>query len=201
MSGCARTIGDVDAAFFDLDRTLIATSSSLAMARPLYRAGMVSRGQLLRGAYGQLAYVLVGADERRMERMRDQTLAMTRGWDRDEVERLVRDVIIDLVDPYVFQEALDLVAAHRAAGRRLFVVSSSPEEIVQWTGEQFLDELDEHGNRKVKGLKEVKSPETINYRSFKPEPNGLFCQRIFGPVRDYECYCGKYKKVKYKDVV
>jgi DNA-directed RNA polymerase subunit beta' len=78
---------------------------------------------------------------------------------------------------------------------------ASPEEIVAWTGEQFLDEVDEHGNRKVKGLKEVKSPETINYRSFKPEPNGLFCQRIFGPVRDYECYCGKYKKVKYKDVV
>ncbi|MGA0133251.1 MAG: DNA-directed RNA polymerase subunit beta' [Opitutales bacterium] len=78
---------------------------------------------------------------------------------------------------------------------------ASPEEIVTWTGEQFLEELDEHGNRKVKGLKEVKSPETINYRSFKPEPNGLFCQRIFGPVRDYECYCGKYKKVKYKDVV
>ncbi|MFM9000435.1 MAG: DNA-directed RNA polymerase subunit beta', partial [Opitutia bacterium] len=78
---------------------------------------------------------------------------------------------------------------------------ASPEEIVAWTGEQFLDEVDEHGLRKVKGLKEVKSPETINYRSFKPEPNGLFCQRIFGPVRDYECYCGKYKKVKYKDVV
>ena len=78
---------------------------------------------------------------------------------------------------------------------------ASPEEIVGWTGEQFLDEFDEHGSRKVKGLKEVKSPETINYRSFKPEPNGLFCQRIFGPVRDYECYCGKYKKVKYKDVV
>jgi len=71
---------------------------------------------------------------------------------------------------------------------------ASPEEIVQWTGEQFLDELDEHGNRKVKGLKEVKSPETINYRSFKPEPNGLFCQRIFGPVRDYECYCGSTRR-------
>jgi len=77
---------------------------------------------------------------------------------------------------------------------------ASPEEIVAWTGDQLLDETDEWGNRKAKGLKEVKSPETINYRSFKPEPNGLFCQRIFGPVRDYECYCGKYKKVKYKDV-
>ncbi|RKX30910.1 MAG: DNA-directed RNA polymerase subunit beta' [Verrucomicrobia bacterium] len=48
---------------------------------------------------------------------------------------------------------------------------------------------------------EVKNPETINYRTFKPEPGGLFCQRIFGPVRDYECACGKYKRIKYKDVV
>ncbi|HUJ37296.1 MAG TPA: DNA-directed RNA polymerase subunit beta', partial [Hyphomicrobium sp.] len=48
---------------------------------------------------------------------------------------------------------------------------------------------------------EVKNPETINYRTFKPEPNGLFCQKIFGPVRDYECACGKYKRIKYKDVI
>ena len=51
----------------------------------------------------------------------------------------------------------------------------------------------------VKG--EVKNPETINYRTFKPEPGGLFCQKIFGPVRDYECACGKYKRIKYKGVV
>ncbi len=48
---------------------------------------------------------------------------------------------------------------------------------------------------------EVKNPETINYRTFKPEPGGLFCQRIFGPVRDYECACVKYKRIKYKGVV
>ncbi|MDR2806664.1 MAG: DNA-directed RNA polymerase subunit beta' [Puniceicoccales bacterium] len=48
---------------------------------------------------------------------------------------------------------------------------------------------------------EVKNPETINYRTFKPEPGGLFCQRIFGPVKDYECACGKYKRIKYKSVV
>lgn len=48
---------------------------------------------------------------------------------------------------------------------------------------------------------EVKNPETINYRTFKPEPGGLFCQRIFGPVRDYECACGKYKGIKYKGTV
>ncbi len=60
---------------------------------------------------------------------------------------------------------------------------ASPEVIRQWS----------HG--------EVKNPETINYRTFKPEPGGLFCQRIFGPVRDYECACGKYKRIKYKGVV
>lgn len=48
---------------------------------------------------------------------------------------------------------------------------------------------------------EVRNPETINYRTFKPEPGGLFCQRIFGPVRDYECACGKYKRIKYKGIV
>lgn len=48
---------------------------------------------------------------------------------------------------------------------------------------------------------EVKNPETINYRTFKPEPEGLFCQRIFGPVRDYECACGKYKRIRFKDQV
>ncbi len=48
---------------------------------------------------------------------------------------------------------------------------------------------------------EVKKPETINYRTFKPERDGLFCSRIFGPIKDYECLCGKYKKLKYKDII
>ena len=121
----------MEGAFFDLDKTLIATSSSLALSRPLVRAGLVSRAQLIRGAYGQLAYVLMGADENRMERMRERMLTLTRGWEREEIERLVAEVIVDLVDPYVYQEALDLLAEHRAAGRRLVIVSSSPEEIVR----------------------------------------------------------------------
>ena len=48
---------------------------------------------------------------------------------------------------------------------------------------------------------EVTKPETINYRTYKPERDGLFCERIFGPVKDYECHCGKYKRVRYKGVV
>ncbi len=48
---------------------------------------------------------------------------------------------------------------------------------------------------------EVKKPETINYRTFKPEKGGLFCEKIFGPTKDWECACGKYKKIKHKGIV
>ena len=48
---------------------------------------------------------------------------------------------------------------------------------------------------------EVTKPETINYRTYKPERDGLFCERIFGPTRDYECACGKYKRIRYKGIV
>jgi len=60
---------------------------------------------------------------------------------------------------------------------------ASPEKIISWS----------HG--------EVKKPETFNYRTYKPEKDGLFCERIFGPVKDYECACGKYKKKRYKGIV
>ena len=48
---------------------------------------------------------------------------------------------------------------------------------------------------------EVSKPETINYRSFRPEKDGLFCEKIFGPVRDWECHCGKYKRIRYKGII
>src|SRR6056297_938085 len=60
---------------------------------------------------------------------------------------------------------------------------ASPEEIINWS----------HG--------EVVRPETINYRTQKPEKDGLFCERIFGPIKDWECACGKYKKIRYKGIV
>src|SRR6056297_631963 len=60
---------------------------------------------------------------------------------------------------------------------------ASPERILSWS----------YG--------EIKKPETINYRTFKPERDGLFCARIFGPIKDYECLCGKYKRIKYRGIV
>ena len=127
----------MEAAFFDLDKTIISRSSSLALSRPLFRAGMVSRGQLVRGAYAQLVYLLVGADEEKMERLKEGMLALTKGWDRTQIEDLVRDVLFDVIDPYVYQEALDLIALHRSEGRRIYIVSSSPEEVVRPLARHF----------------------------------------------------------------
>ncbi len=121
----------MEAAFFDLDKTIISRSSSLALSRPMYRAGMVSRGQLVRSAYAQLVYALVGADERKMDRLKDGMLRLTKGWDRAEVERLVHEVLVEVIEAFVYQEALDLIAMHRSEGRAVYVVSSSPEEIVR----------------------------------------------------------------------
>jgi HAD superfamily hydrolase (TIGR01490 family) len=137
VGGVAYHVGGMEAAFFDLDKTIISKSSSLALSRPMYRAGMVTRGQLVRGAYAQLVYALVGADEKKMERLKEGMLALTRGWERDEVERLVRDVIVEVIDPYVYQEALDLMALHRQERRRIYIVSSSPEEVVRPLARHF----------------------------------------------------------------
>lgn len=130
-------MGTMEAAFFDLDKTIISKSSSLALSRPMYRAGMVSRAALLRGAYAQLLYLLVGADEKKMERLKEGMLALTKGWDRAEVEQLVHRVIIEVIDPFVYQEALDLMELHRASGRQIYIVSSSPEEVVRPLARHF----------------------------------------------------------------
>lgn len=127
----------MEAAFFDLDKTVISKSSSLALSRPFFRAGLVSRSALLRGIYAQIVYLMLGADEKRMERAKDGMLALTKGWDRDEVEEVVREAIEDVVDPYIYQEALDLIALHRALGRQVYIVSSSPQEVVRPLAERL----------------------------------------------------------------
>jgi HAD superfamily hydrolase (TIGR01490 family) len=118
------------AAFFDLDKTVIAKASMVAFSGPLHRAGLVSRRMLLRAAWGQLVYAQFGASPAKLDKMRDSVLRLTRGWDQAEITDIVRDTLVEVVEPIVFDEALDLIREHRAAGRKVFIVSASPEEIV-----------------------------------------------------------------------
>jgi HAD superfamily hydrolase (TIGR01490 family) len=120
----------VEAAFFDLDKTVISKSSSLAFTGPMYRAGLVSRAALLKGAYAQLVYLLLGADEKKMDRVKESLGALSKGWEKSQVEQIVREALTDIIDPYIYLEALDLMELHRALGRQVFIISSSPEEVV-----------------------------------------------------------------------
>ena len=120
----------MEAAFFDLDKTVIAKASMVAFSGPLHRAGLVSRRMLLRAAWGQLVYTQFGASPEKMAKMRDSVLRLTRGWDHFEISAIVRDTLEQVVQPIVFDEALDLIRWHRSEGRKVFIVSASPEEIV-----------------------------------------------------------------------
>ncbi len=94
------------------------------------RDGLLSPTTVLRGMYAQAVYQLVGADHDRMEQMRHAMLELTRGWEAERIRRLVHETMEQVVAPLVYQEALDLFAQHRDAGRDIWVVSSSGEEIV-----------------------------------------------------------------------
>ena len=78
---------------------------------------------------------------------------------------------------------------------------ASPEEIRGPRDSKERERLEMAGLRSWWSWGEVTKPETINYRSFKPEKDGLFCERIFGPVKDWECHCGKYKRIRYRGVI
>src|SRR4051794_16161952 len=120
----------VEAAFFDLDKTVIAKASMVAFGRPFYREGLISRRLLFRALYGQLVYMYLGADEARLARMRDSVLALTKGWSQTRVREIVEETLAAVVEPIVYDEALDLIREHHEAGRLVYIVSASPEEIV-----------------------------------------------------------------------
>ena len=125
----------MEAAFFDLDKTVIAKASMVAFGRPLYRQGLISRRLLVRALYGQLVYMHLGANEAKLDRMRESVLALTKGWDQARVSSIVREALTDVVEPIIYDEALELIEEHRAAGRKVYIVSASPEEIVAPLGE------------------------------------------------------------------
>jgi HAD superfamily hydrolase (TIGR01490 family) len=135
-------MGAMEAAFFDLDKTIIARSTPLALGRSFFREGFFGRSTLLKGIYAQLVYQLMGADEEKMEKMRDEAAHLTAGWEQDKVRRVVEEVLEEVISPLIYSEALELIRDHHAAGRLVCIVSSSPEEIVEPLAEMLrVDEM------------------------------------------------------------
>lgn len=119
------------AAFFDLDKTIIAGSSALAFSRPFRREGLISRRAVLRSGYAQLLLVLSGADADTMEQLRRRITALCTGWEVAQVRAIVAETLHEIVEPLVYAEATELIAAHRAEGAEVVVLSASGQEVVE----------------------------------------------------------------------
>jgi HAD superfamily hydrolase (TIGR01490 family) len=130
------------AAFFDLDKTVIAKSSALAFGRPFYRERLINRRDVIKSAYAQLMFKLGGADDAQIARIRDHLATLCKGWSVEQVEQIVNETLAELISPYIYAEAAALIEEHRAAGRAVVLVSASGEEMVRPIGQQLgIDEI------------------------------------------------------------
>ena len=125
------------AAFFDLDKTIIAKSSALAFSKPFQAGGLINRRALLRGTYAQFVFLVGGADHDQMEKMRRFMSQMCEGWDVATVREIVADTLHNVVDPLVYEEAVSLIEEHHLAGRDVVIVSTSGAEVVGPIGEML----------------------------------------------------------------
>ena len=125
------------AAFFDLDKTIIAKSSTLAFSREFYAGGLINRRSVLRSAYAQFVFLVGGADHDQMEKMRQFLSQMCTGWPVQSVKEIVADTLHNIVDPLVYDEAVQLIDEHHRAGRDVIIVSASGTEVVEPIGEML----------------------------------------------------------------
>ncbi|HEX6937147.1 MAG TPA: HAD family hydrolase [Actinomycetes bacterium] len=133
----APTVPTRTAAFFDLDKTVIARSSTLAFSRSFYQGGLINRRAVMRSAYAQFVYLVGGADHDQMERMRAYLSSMCTGWDVQQVKDIVSETLHELIDPIIYDEAATLIEEHHLAGRDVVIVSSSGAEVVEPIGEML----------------------------------------------------------------
>ncbi len=119
------------AAFFDLDKTVIAKSSLGALGPEFHARGLIRRSTLLRGLGQNLWFLWFGADQNKMEKIRENIMKLTAGWDRDEVRQLVTETLNEIIEPLIYAEALEIIEHHMAEGDEVWIVSSSPVEVVE----------------------------------------------------------------------
>ena len=122
------------AAFFDLDKTIIAKSSTLAFSKPFFDGGLLSRRAVLRSAYAQFVFAVSGADHDQLEKMRAYLTEMVKGWDVEVVRQSVAETLHTIIDPLVYDEAVHLIEQHREEGRDIIIVSASGAEVVEPIG-------------------------------------------------------------------
>lgn len=167
------------AAFFDLDKTVIAKSSALAFGRPFYRDGLIGRRDVVKAAYAQIMFR--GSDEQTMARTRDHLAALCQGWPVDQVRQIVNETLHELIDPYIYAEAAALIEGHQSAGRDVVLVSASGEEMVRPIGE-LLGVTDVIATRMVA----VAGRYTGDVEFYAAGPNKVIAVRELARARAYD---------------
>lgn len=119
------------AAFFDLDKTVIAKSSLVALGPEFHARGLLRRRTLIWAVISQMLFMRFGADDEKLTKIRESVLKVTKGWDHDEVRALVAETINDVIEPLIYDEALELIDHHLGEGDEVWLVSMSPAEIVE----------------------------------------------------------------------
>lgn len=119
------------AAFFDLDKTVIAKASVVALGPQLRARGFIRRRTLARAVFSQLMFLWFGADHDKMDKFRREMLSIAKGWNRQEVRDLVTETLDDVIEPLIYREALELIDFHLSRGDEVWIVSSSPVEVVE----------------------------------------------------------------------
>ena len=125
------------AAFFDLDKTIIAASSTLAFSRHFADGGLITKRAMLKSAYAQFVFAVGGADHDQMDRLREFISGLVTGWDVATVREIVADTLTTVVDPLVYDEAVSLIEEHRDAGRDVIIVSASGLDVVAPIGQML----------------------------------------------------------------
>lgn len=119
------------AAFFDLDKTILDTSSNVALSGPFIEAGLMSRRAAVASVLVHLPYLLSGADESRMQQMADAMGRMARGWDAAFLEATVEDALEKTIAPVCYAQALQRIEQHKRAGDVIVIASASVEQVVR----------------------------------------------------------------------
>jgi HAD superfamily hydrolase (TIGR01490 family) len=119
------------AAFFDVDRTLLAGASGLHLVQPFRRRGLLSARQVARTMLIQLSFSSKGSDDEQLDRFTEGVKELMRGWEHDVVVDVIEQELERRVKPMVFQEALERIAQHKAQGQKVYAVSATMEEIVE----------------------------------------------------------------------
>ncbi|MGH9020326.1 MAG: HAD family hydrolase, partial [Acidimicrobiales bacterium] len=118
------------AAFFDLDKTVIAKSSLVALGPEFHARGLLHRRTLVWAVISQMLFLRFGADDAKLDKIRQSVLKVIKGWDRDEVRVLVENTINEVIEPLIYDEAIGLIDEHLANGDEVYLVSTAPEEVV-----------------------------------------------------------------------